>query len=65
MKDKTVLVIGGGILGLASAYYLNKKGFQVTIIDSGTIENNCSFGNMGYLSPSHYVPLASELLPKD
>lgn len=59
MKNQSVIIIGGGVNGLASAYYLQKTGFDVTIIDRGTIDDNCSFGNMGYISPSHYVPIAS------
>lgn len=54
-----VTIVGGGVIGLSSAYYLNKAGFSVTVIDSGDITDNCSFGNMGYISPSHFVPLAS------
>ncbi len=54
-----VTIIGGGVIGLSSAYYLNKAGFSVTVIDSGDITDNCSFGNMGYISPSHFTPLAS------
>lgn len=54
-----VAVIGGGVIGLSSAYYLNKAGFSVTVIERGTITDGCSFGNMGYISPSHFVPLAS------
>lgn len=54
-----VTIIGGGVIGLSSAYYLNKAGINVTVIDSGDISNNCSFGNMGYISPSHFTPLAS------
>lgn len=59
MKNNSVIIIGGGINGLCSAYYLSKKNYEVTVIDRGTIDDNCSFGNMGYLSPSHFVPLAS------
>lgn len=54
-----VTIIGGGVIGLSSAYYLNKAGYRVTVIDSGDITDNCSFGNMGYISPSHFTPLAS------
>jgi len=54
-----VVVIGGGVIGLCSAYYLNKAGFSVTVIERGDITDGCSFGNMGYISPSHFVPLAS------
>lgn len=53
------VIIGGGIIGLCCAYYLQKEGIRVTIIDKEDISNNCSFGNMGYFSPSHFVPLAS------
>lgn len=59
MKSNSVIIIGGGINGLCSAYYLSKKNYEVTVIDRGTIDDNCSFGNMGYLSPSHFTPLAS------
>jgi D-amino-acid dehydrogenase len=54
-----VTIIGGGVIGLSSAYYLNKAGYNVTVIDRGSITDGCSFGNMGYISPSHFVPLAS------
>lgn len=54
-----VTIIGGGIIGLCSAYYLQKKGYEISIIDRGDISNGCSFGNMGYMSPSHFIPLAS------
>jgi len=53
------IIIGGGIIGLCSAYYLQKDGHAVTVIDRGDITDGCSFGNMGYVSPSHFVPLAS------
>lgn len=54
-----VTVIGGGVIGLSAAYYLNKAGYEVTVIERGDITDGCSFGNMGYISPSHFVPLAS------
>lgn len=55
-----IIIVGGGMNGLCAAYYLNKKSnLEITVIDTGDISNNCSFGNMGFLSPSHFVPLAS------
>ena len=56
---KNTIIIGGGIIGLCSAYYLQKAGHEVTVIERGNITDGCSFGNMGYISPSHFVPLAS------
>jgi D-amino-acid dehydrogenase len=54
-----VTIIGGGVIGLCSAYYLNKEGHEVTIIDRHDITDGCSFGNMGFISPSHFIPLAT------
>lgn len=54
-----VTIIGGGVIGLCSAYYLQKEGYEITVIERGDITDGCSFGNMGYMSPSHFVPLAS------
>ena len=51
-------IIGGGIIGLSSAYYLQQEGWDLTILDRGDGTDGCSFGNMGYLSPSHFAPLA-------
>lgn len=57
MKD--VVVIGGGIIGLSSAYYLQQLGYTVTVIDKDDFSNNCSYGNAGYVCPSHFIPLAT------
>ncbi|MEP2237299.1 MAG: FAD-dependent oxidoreductase, partial [Maribacter sp.] len=56
---KSVLVIGGGIVGLSTAYYLEKEGFDVTVVDKGDITSGASFVNAGYITPSHIIPLAS------
>lgn len=54
-----VTIIGGGIIGLSSAYYLNETGHEVTVLDRTDMSNNCSYGNAGYVCPSHFVPLAT------
>jgi D-amino-acid dehydrogenase len=54
-----ITIIGGGVIGLCCAYYLQKEGYAVRVIDRGNITEGCSFGNMGYVSPSHFIPLAS------
>ena len=54
-----VVIIGGGIIGLSSAFYLQQSGHQVTIIDKTAISDNCSYGNAGYVCPSHFIPLAT------
>jgi len=53
------IVIGGGIIGLSSAWYLQQSGWEVTVLDKDDFSNNCSYGNCGYVCPSHFIPLAT------
>ena len=54
-----VLIVGGGIAGLSSAYYLRKTGWEVSVLDKGDFLDNCSYGNAGMIVPSHFTPLAA------
>jgi D-amino-acid dehydrogenase len=56
---KRVVIIGGGVIGLSSAWYCAKRGHQVTVIDAGDGAHGCSHGNAGMIVPSHFVPLAA------
>lgn len=56
---KSVVVIGGGVIGLCSAYYLAKAGHRVTVIDQSAMDFGASYVNAGYVSPSHIIPLAA------
>src|ERR1044071_5765157 len=58
MNNK-IVIIGGGVIGLSCAYYLSKQGHKVVVIERNNITDGCSFGNMGYVSPSHFIPLAT------
>jgi D-amino-acid dehydrogenase len=53
------IVIGGGIIGLSSAWYLQESGWDVTVLDKADFSDNCSYGNAGYICPSHFVPLTT------
>ncbi|MGB5418341.1 NAD(P)/FAD-dependent oxidoreductase [Algibacter sp.] len=57
--SKKVVIIGGGIIGLCSAYYLQKEGYHVTIVDQSNLDSGASYVNAGYLSPSHIIPLSA------
>jgi D-amino-acid dehydrogenase len=57
--QKEIVIIGGGIIGLCSAYYLQKEGHSVTVIDQCDITSGASFVNAGYVTPSHIIPLSS------
>ena len=54
-----IVVAGGGIIGMCCAYYLNKAGNEVAVIDRGSMSEGTSYGNAGYICPSHFIPLAS------
>ena len=54
-----VLVIGGGSVGVCSAYYLAERGFSVTLVEKNEICSGCSWGNAGLIVPSHSIPLAA------
>ena len=59
--SKSVLVVGGGVIGLCTALYAARRGMAVTVVDRGpgTGRDGCSFGNAGMIVPSHFVPLAA------
>jgi D-amino-acid dehydrogenase len=50
--------VGGGVVGVACAYYLNKAGWDVTIVEQKTVGSGASHANCGFVSPSHILPLA-------
>jgi D-amino-acid dehydrogenase len=57
---KKILIIGGGVIGLCTAYYAALRGHSVTVIERGKADHGgCSFGNAGMIVPSHFVPLAA------
>jgi D-amino-acid dehydrogenase len=56
---KEVIIIGGGVIGLCSAYYLQKEGHKVTVIDMSNMDAGASYVNAGYISPSHLIPLSA------
>ena len=57
---KHVLIAGGGVIGLCSAYYAIQRGHRVTVLERGAADHDsCSLGNAGMIVPSHIVPLAA------
>jgi len=60
MRTERVVIVGGGVIGLCSAYYALKRGFQVTVIEREAAGgDNCSMANAGMIVPSHFTPLAA------
>lgn len=55
---KKVIIIGSGISGLSTAYFLNKKGVDVTVIDKSSLDESSSAGNAGFLSMFEKSPMS-------
>ena len=58
---KKIVITGAGTIGLHCAYFLTREGHQVEIVEAREEqdENGCSYGNCGFVVPSHFVSLAS------
>lgn len=60
---KSIVVIGGGAIGTLSAYYLNKNGYNVTLLEQGTVGAGASHGNCGLILP-HILPINMPGVPR-
>lgn len=58
IEPQHIVVLGAGIVGLASAWELAQHGYQVTVLDKGTSGNATSRANGAQLSYSYVQPLA-------
>jgi D-amino-acid dehydrogenase len=59
-----VLVLGSGVVGVASAYYLAKQGMEVAVIDRQPAPGlETSFANAGQISPGYSAPWAAPGIP--
>lgn len=56
---RSVLVIGGGIVGLCSALSLRERGLDVTLLDDAPARPPASWGNIGHVATEQVEPLAS------
>jgi len=59
-----VIVLGGGVIGIASAYYLARCGAHVTLFDrQPSPAQETSFANAGQVSPGYSAPWAAPGIP--
>ena len=59
-----VLILGSGVIGVTSAYYLAQQGFDVTVIDrQPAVGLETSFANAGQISPGYSAPWAAPGVP--
>lgn len=54
------VIVGGGVIGLSTAYYALQQGHQVTVLERGAPDaGSASSENAGMIVPSHFIPLAA------
>ena len=56
--DRTVAILGAGIVGTCTALELARAGYRVTVFDSGGPGAGASYGNAGLVSPDSVLPAA-------
>ncbi|MFC0863968.1 NAD(P)/FAD-dependent oxidoreductase [Sphaerimonospora cavernae] len=56
-EPRTAVVIGAGVVGLSTAWFLQERGVDVTVVDRGGVAAGASWGNAGWLSPGLAIPL--------
>ena len=54
-----IIIIGGGVIGASAAYFLQKKGWAVTLLEKDRFGCGASHGNCGLIVPGHILPLNS------
>ena len=54
---KSVVIVGGGVVGLAIAAGFARKGIQVTVVEKSGVGSGCSYGNAGWMTPCFAMPL--------
>ncbi|MFN8592737.1 MAG: FAD-dependent oxidoreductase [Thermomicrobiales bacterium] len=54
---KTVVIVGGGVIGLATAFALDQRGVPVTVIDAGPVDQAASHVNAGWVVPTLAEPV--------
>ncbi len=52
-----VTVVGAGLVGLSTAWFLQERGCDVTVLDRGGVAAGSSWGNAGWVAPSLTAPL--------
>jgi D-amino-acid dehydrogenase len=56
-RPERVAIVGAGLLGLSTAWFLQARGVQVTVFERATVAAGASFGNAGWITPSLAAPL--------
>lgn len=59
ITPRSAVVVGAGVVGLSTAWFLQDRGVHVTVVERDEVGARASWGNAGYLSPALAMPLTS------
>ena len=54
---RSAIVVGAGIVGLSTAWFLQERGVEVTVVDRTGVAAGASWGNAGWIAPALTLPL--------
>src|SRR5690625_4468888 len=54
---ESVVIVGAGMVGLSTAWFLQEHGVDVTVVDRTGVAAGSSLGNAGWLAPALTTPL--------
>lgn len=54
---RSAIVVGAGIVGLSTAWFLQERGVSVTVVDRKAVAAGASWGNAGWIAPGLAIPL--------
>jgi D-amino-acid dehydrogenase len=57
IRPRSAIVVGAGIVGLSTAWFLQEHGVSVTVVDRTGVAAGASWGNAGWIAPALSVPL--------
>ncbi|HVQ98889.1 MAG TPA: FAD-dependent oxidoreductase [Mycobacterium sp.] len=57
IRPRSAIVVGAGIVGLSTAWFLQERGVSVTVVDRTGVAAGASWGNAGWIAPALSVPL--------
>jgi D-amino-acid dehydrogenase len=56
-RPRSAIVVGAGIVGLSTAWFLQERGIDVTVVDRTGVAAGASSGNAGWIAPALTIPL--------
>ena len=62
---RSAIVVGAGIVGLSTAWFLQERGVDVTVVDRTGVAAGASWGNAGWIAPALTLPLNSPAVLRD